>query len=191
MGVNRGRHLKQRKTKSKSEPVVRGGDKGARGEAGPMSVRFLQELVSLMAANDLHVVELREGERRIKLQRGAGAAMQHFVMPSVGQASPQPASVPAVTSGGSAAAGGQAEDAGLIAIKSPMVGTFYSASSPDAKAFVSVGSEVDEETDVCIIEAMKVFNNIKAECRGTIAKIMVSNGQTVEFGTVLFLVKPA
>jgi acetyl-CoA carboxylase biotin carboxyl carrier protein len=71
-----------------------------------------------------------------------------------------------------------------------MVGTFYSASSPDAKPFVQVGSTIDEETDVCIIEAMKVFNNIKAETRGTIAKILVTNGQTVEFGQTLFLVKP-
>ena len=71
-----------------------------------------------------------------------------------------------------------------------MVGTFYSSSSPDAKPFVSVGTTVDEDTDVCIIEAMKVFNNIKAECRGTITKIQVENGATVEFGQVLFLVKP-
>ena len=71
-----------------------------------------------------------------------------------------------------------------------MVGTFYSAASPDAKPFVSVGTQVDEETDVCIIEAMKVFNNIKAECRGTITKVMIENGATVEFGQVLFLVKP-
>jgi acetyl-CoA carboxylase biotin carboxyl carrier protein len=81
-------------------------------------------------------------------------------------------------------------DAGLIPIKSPMVGTFYSASGPDTKPFVAVGSTVDEETDVCIIEAMKVFNNIKAETKGTIARISVTNGQTVEFGQVLFLVKP-
>jgi len=81
-------------------------------------------------------------------------------------------------------------DASLVAIKSPMVGTFYASSSPDAKAFVQVGSQVDEETDVCIIEAMKVFNNIKAECRGTITKVLVENGATVEFGQTLFLVKP-
>ena len=81
-------------------------------------------------------------------------------------------------------------DAGLVPIKSPMVGTFYAASSPDAKPFVTVGSTVDEETDVCVVEAMKVFNNIKAETRGTIAKVVVNNGQTVEFGQVLFLVKP-
>jgi acetyl-CoA carboxylase biotin carboxyl carrier protein len=71
-----------------------------------------------------------------------------------------------------------------------MVGTFYAAPSPDAKPFVSVGSRVDEETDVCVVEAMKVFNNIKADTRGTIAKILVSNGETVEFGQTLFLVKP-
>ena len=83
-----------------------------------------------------------------------------------------------------------AEDAGLVAIKSPMVGTFYDSSSPEAKPFVTVGSKVNEDTDVCIIEAMKVFNNIKAECRGTIAKILVTSSQTVEFGQTLFLVKP-
>jgi acetyl-CoA carboxylase biotin carboxyl carrier protein len=71
-----------------------------------------------------------------------------------------------------------------------MVGTFYAAANPDSKPFVSVGSKVEEETDVCVIEAMKVFNNVKAECRGTIAKIQVTNGQAVEFGQVLFLVKP-
>ena len=71
-----------------------------------------------------------------------------------------------------------------------MVGTFYAKATPESKPFVTVGSQVDEETDVCVIEAMKVFNNIKAECRGSIAKILVTDGQTVEFGTVLFLVKP-
>ena len=82
------------------------------------------------------------------------------------------------------------DEANQLTIKSPMVGTFYSSPSPEAKPFVSVGTTVDEETDVCVIEAMKVFNNIKAECRGTIAKILVTNGQTVEFGQPLFLVKP-
>ena len=71
-----------------------------------------------------------------------------------------------------------------------MVGTFYSAPSPEAKPFVSVGTAVNEETDVCVIEAMKVFNNVKAECSGKIAKILVTNGQAVEFGQVLFLVEP-
>jgi acetyl-CoA carboxylase biotin carboxyl carrier protein len=106
---------------------------------------------------------------------------------------PAPGLAPAAATGG-AGAGGAApaeEEAGLTPIKSPMVGTFYAAPSPDAKPFVSVGTRVDEDTDVCVIEAMKVFNNIKAETRGTVARVMVSNGQTVEFGQVLFLVKPS
>jgi acetyl-CoA carboxylase biotin carboxyl carrier protein len=82
-------------------------------------------------------------------------------------------------------------DAGLVAIKSPMVGTFYAKPSPDAKNFVNVGSIINEDTDVCIIEAMKVFNNIKAETRGVIAKVVAEDGQPVEFGQVLFLVKPS
>jgi len=71
-----------------------------------------------------------------------------------------------------------------------MVGTFYSAPSPDAPAFISVGSAVDEKTVVCIIEAMKHFNEIHAEVRGTVTKVLISNGQVVEFGQPLFMVKP-
>jgi acetyl-CoA carboxylase biotin carboxyl carrier protein len=101
-----------------------------------------------------------------------------------------PASAPASSTAPNAADTAPADESNLVAIKSPMVGTFYASSSPDSKPFVSVGSRVDEETDVCIIEAMKVFNNIKAETRGTITRVLVSNGETVEFGQTLFLVKP-
>jgi acetyl-CoA carboxylase biotin carboxyl carrier protein len=155
------------------------------GPAGPMNVDFLQQLINLMASNDLNTVELRDSDRRIILKRGAMQVAS--AVPAMQTAAPStpsshsPIAPPPVAD----------QDANLVPIKSPMVGTFYSSSSPDAKAFVSVGSVVDEETDVCIIEAMKVFKNIKAETRGTIAKIQVTNGQSVEFGTVLFLVKPA
>jgi acetyl-CoA carboxylase biotin carboxyl carrier protein len=160
-----------------------------------MNVGFLQQLVDLMSANDLNTVDLRESGRRIILKRGAA--------PVIGMSAPvahvshpahwaPPAPMTPQAGGGGGTEGGADEDGGLVAIKSPMVGTFYSAASPDAKPFVSVGSQViRDETDVCIIEAMKVFNNIKAEVTGTIARIMVTNGQTVEFGTVLFLVKPS
>jgi acetyl-CoA carboxylase biotin carboxyl carrier protein len=135
-------------------------------------------------------VDVRDGEKRVILKRGAEpvAAAGGLVM-ARGTA---PAGTTAADAAGNSAGGvaGNGEEPGLTAIKSPMVGTFYSAASPDAKPFVSVGSAVDEETDVCIIEAMKVFNNIKAECRGTIAKVLVSNGQTVEFGQILFQVRP-
>lgn len=82
------------------------------------------------------------------------------------------------------------DEAGLFKITSPMVGTFYSASNPNAKAYVAVGDSVDKNTVVCIIEAMKLFNEIEAEVRGKIVKILVENGQLVEYGQPLFLVKP-
>jgi acetyl-CoA carboxylase biotin carboxyl carrier protein len=173
---------KKRKPKAKAP-----GAAPATGAAGPMNVYFLQQLVNLMASNDLNTVDLRDSDRRIVLKRGVVQAMGGAA-PSAGMLSAPP---PSYAASGLPPSAPVNEDAGLVAIKSPMVGTFYSAPSPDAKAFVQVGSVVDEETDVCVIEAMKVFNNIKAEVRGTIARILVTNGQTVEFGTVLFLVKPS
>jgi len=158
-----------------------------------MDVSLLERIVRLMTTNDLNTVDVRDGAKRVIVKRGAVAApnSSSHVYHAPPAASHAPSASSAASSGGaSGAASGGDEDAGLSPIKSPMVGTFYSASSPDAKPFVSVGSRVDEDTDVCVIEAMKVFNNIKAECRGTIAKILVTNGQTVEFGQVLFLVKP-
>jgi acetyl-CoA carboxylase biotin carboxyl carrier protein len=97
-----------------------------------------------------------------------------------------------VSSGsGAPPSSGGGDEAGLLPIKSEMVGTFYSKPSPDAKAFVGVGSDVDEDTVVCVIEAMKHFNPVKADVRGTIAKVLVTDGQTVDVGKPLFLVRPA
>jgi acetyl-CoA carboxylase biotin carboxyl carrier protein len=151
--------------------------------AGPMDVGLLQSLVKLMQANDLNMIELRDGAKRVVLQRGAVGG------PTVigGHAPVHVAAAPPSKSGNG---GSEEPPEKFLEIKSPMVGTFYSAPSPDAKPFVTVGTSVAEETDVCVIEAMKVFNNVKAECQGTIAKILVTNGQAVEFNQVLFLVKP-
>lgn len=154
-----------------------------------MNVSLLQQIVELMAANDLSTVDVRDGDKRIILKRGGEPVM--VSMPAhthAPQAAPN-APAPAAGSSGAPAAPAADAEANLKAIKSPMVGTFYSRPSPDAKPFVSVGSTVDEDTDCCVIEAMKVFNNIKAEVRGTISKVMVTDGQTVEFGQTLFLVK--
>ena len=150
----------------------------------PMDVSLLKQLVKLMVANDLSSLDLRDGDRRINLQRGAQvvAAAPPIAAP------PAPAAVPAAAP--PPAAEPVDETAGLVPVKSPMVGTFYAAPSPDVRNFVAVGDKVGPDTDVCVIEAMKVFNNIKAETSGTIAKIMVENGQPVEFGQPLFLVKP-
>jgi acetyl-CoA carboxylase biotin carboxyl carrier protein len=162
--------------------------------SSPMDVSLLERMVKLMAANDLSTVDVRDGDKRVILKRGAAfvapnASSGGYAFPHMAAHAPATAPSPGLASGATKE-GAADEDAGLTAIKSPMVGTFYAAPSPDAKPFVAVGTRVDEETDVCVIEAMKVFNNIKAETNGTIAKILVSNGQTVEFGQTLFLVKP-
>ena len=153
---------------------------------GPMDVDLLQQIVQLMAANDLNTVDLRDGQKRVVLKRGAVAA----AAPQMSYAQSPVSPAPQTSAAPSTPTAAVDENAGLTPIKRPMVGTFYAKSTPDSKPFVTVGSTVDDETDVCVIEAMKVFNNIKAETRGTIAKVLVADGQTVEFGTVLFLVKP-
>jgi acetyl-CoA carboxylase biotin carboxyl carrier protein len=159
-----------------------------------MDMGLLEQMTRLMKENDLNTVDVRDGDKRVILKRGALMAP---IAPS-GSLGYIPQYAPAAASSGLPSGAsttppisGSAEDANLLSIKSPMVGTFYSSPSPDAKPFVTVGSTVDEDADICIIEAMKVFNNIKAEVRGTIAKILVENGATVEFGQVLFLVKPS
>lgn len=159
--------------------------------SSPMDTQLLEQIVKLMASNDLNTVDVRDGDKRVIIKRGA-AGLMPIAMPAM-QAQPAHAvaAAPAAPSAAAApAAAEKNEEANYVPVKSPMVGTYYASPSPDAKPFVSVGTRVSDDTDVCIIEAMKVFNNIKAECRGTIAKIMVSNGQTVEFGQTLFLVKP-
>ena len=161
----------------------------------PMDVRVLEQIVKLMSANDLNTIEVRDGDRRVILKRGAdfvthAGSSGFYASPASHAPSPGPASGAATGTGSTTSTPAVTDEANQLTIKSPMVGTFYSSPSPEAKPFVSVGTTVDEETDVCVIEAMKVFNNIKAECRGSIAKVLVNNGETVEFGQTLFLVKP-
>jgi acetyl-CoA carboxylase biotin carboxyl carrier protein len=157
----------------------------------PMDVDLLEQIVRLMAVNDLNTVDVRDGEKRVILKRGPAmtSGPVTYAAPPASHA-PAPTGLAASAASSSPSQIPSTEETNLIPIKSPMVGTFYVSSSPDAKPFVQVGSTVDDDTDVCIIEAMKVFNNIKAETHGTIAKILVTNGQTVEFGQPLFLVKP-
>jgi len=148
-----------------------------------IELRKLRELVKLMKENDLCELDLRDKDEQVTLKRpgGEGPVYAPQVPAAVASA---PAAQPAET------APPADDDAGLVKITSPMVGTFYTASSPDADAFVKVGDSVDKNTVVCIIEAMKVFNEIKAETTGKIEKMLVDNGQAVEFGQPLYLVKP-
>ncbi len=183
------------------EPGGGGGATPSARAGSPMDVGLLEQMVRLMAANDLNTVDVRDGDRRVILKRGAPVVQYAGPLPMAaphGQAA-APAPPAAGAPAAAAAAGGPAPPAGdagaaaeaqLVPIKSPMVGTFYAAPKQGEKPYVSVGSAVNEESDVCIIEAMKVFNVIKAETSGTIAKVLIQDGQPVEHGTVRFLVKP-
>jgi acetyl-CoA carboxylase biotin carboxyl carrier protein len=155
----------------------------------PFDLDKLKQLVEMMESHGLTEVHLRRGDEQWKLRRGPElihAAPQQFAAPLPMAAAPV-AAAPAPTA---AAASAPAADSGLIDIKSPTVGTFYAAPSPGEPAFVTVGSVVTPETIVCLIEAMKVFNQIPAEVNGTIAAILVKSGDAVEFGQPLFRVKP-
>lgn len=151
-------------------------------------IKSLKELVRLMVENDLSEIDLREGEETITIKRGAaGPVVTHAQAPVV-HAPANPASAAAPASPAPVAS--QVEDK-FAAIESPMVGTFYASPDPESPPYVAVGKNVKADDVVCIIEAMKVFNEIKAERAGVVEKILVQNGQPVEFGQKLFLIRPA
>ncbi len=148
--------------------------------------RKLRELVKLMVENDLSELELRDQQETVVLKRGAPpppGGMPMMATPIVHHVS-----APAAAPVGDEAADDESD---LVAIKSPMVGTVYAAPDPNTPAYVSVGSNVGADTVVCIVEAMKVFSEIKAECSGKIEKILVKSGEPVEYGQKLFLVRPS
>ena len=150
-----------------------------------MELKDIKAVIDLMKTNDLSVFEMEKDGFRLKLQKGAG---EQTVFTSAAPAASAPAPAPATTAA-SASAAEAATSSALKDIVSPMVGTFYRAGSPESQPFVDVGKEVSEETVVCIIEAMKVMNEIKAETNGVIAEIVAENGKPVQFGQVLFRVK--
>lgn len=151
--------------------------------------RKLRELVKLMVENDLSELELRDQQEAVVLKRGGTPAAG--MMPVMGTPIMHHAVAAAPASGGGSEEPGGDDDSELVAIKSPMVGTFYAAPDPNSPAYVSVGSSVGPDSVVCIVEAMKVFSEIKAECSGKIEKILVKSGEAVEFGQKLFLVRPS
>ncbi len=149
----------------------------------------VRDLIKLMADHGLTEIELVEDKAKIRLKRDlCPPAMTVPVMPAPAIAQPFAHSV---ATGQAAAAGTTAATPdNLLPVKSPMVGTFYGAANPDSDPFVKIGTRIGKESVVCIIEAMKVFNEIHAEVSGTIAKVLVQNGQAVEFNQPLFLVTP-
>jgi len=167
-------------------------DKATPGDA-PFDLDKLKQLVEMMESHGLTEVHLRRGDEQWRLRRGPREVVHAIPQPYAAPA-PMPMAVPAAANTAPAAApstaAAPAADAGLIDIKSPTVGTFYAAPSPGEPPFISVGSAVTPETIVCLIEAMKVFNQIPAEVSGTITAILVKSGDAIEFGQPLFRVKP-
>ena len=153
-----------------------------------MDIKEIKRLVKLMIDNDLTEMNIVDGDQNISLKRGSGdqgrVIVDPVIVPTVGPIIA--ASPPTGANGGDQRSVVDEPESDLIEITSPMVGTFYGSSSPDSDAYVSVGDAVSDETVVCIVEAMKVMNEIKAECSGRVAEICVTNAQPVEFGQVLF-----
>lgn len=156
-----------------------------------MDIDEIKTLTQLMVDNDLSEIIIRDGDKRVMLKR-RGAGVEHMmhaapVHQPVAFQSPQPAPMATPTAAPQPMA--VAND-GLLKVTSPMVGTYYSASNPESPPFVKIGDRINPESVVCIIEAMKVFNEIKAEISGVVESIEVQNGSPVEFGQVLIRVRP-
>jgi acetyl-CoA carboxylase biotin carboxyl carrier protein len=154
-----------------------------------LDLKEIKELIALMRKNDLSEFKLEQENFKITLRRGVDfpAYPQQALAPALPYAAQ--AAPAAATSTSASAETPAAPREKLREIVSPMVGTFYASSSPDAPAYVTAGREVTEDTVVCIIEAMKVMNEIKAELCGTIVEVVAENGKPVQYGQVLFRVR--
>lgn len=160
-----------------------------------MDLKDIKAIIDLMKKNSISEFELERQEFKIKLKRGTVAGSEDFpapvYMPQVAALPPaHVSSSPSGTSVPQAVAPAAASVSNEIEIKSPMIGTFYRSPSPEAGSYVEVGAEVNPDTVVCIIEAMKVMNEIKAEVKGVITQILVENAKPVEFGQPMFKVRP-
>ena len=154
-----------------------------------MDLRKLKTLIDLVSESNVSELEITEAEGKVRIVKGGPAMVQsaHMPMQAPMQANVAPGA-PALTPAAAAPAAAPEAPKGHV-VKSPMVGTFYRASAPGAKAFVEVGSQVKEGDTVCIIEAMKILNEIEADKSGTITEILCENGQAVEYGQPLFVIE--
>ena len=144
----------------------------------------IKELIEIMQENELVEVEIKHGDDKIFLKRSC--PQQPTLMPVITPHIPTAFSAPGAPQTPAPAP----PQENLVEIKSPLVGTFYAKPSPDSDPYVEVGSQITPQTVVCVIEAMKVMNEIKAESSGTIVEILVRNGEAIEYGQVLFRVRP-
>jgi acetyl-CoA carboxylase biotin carboxyl carrier protein len=161
----------------------------ASSAGGPFDLEQLRKLVELMDKHELNEVKLQKGEDRVILRRGmSDCGHVGYPMP-MAMPAPQAAPAPQISSPPAPPAGAPTAEENLTPIKSPTVGTFYQAAQPGEPALAKVGDRVKADSVICIIEAMKVFNEIRAKVAGTIARVLVKDGDPVDFGQPLFLVK--
>ncbi|KRD27415.1 MULTISPECIES: acetyl-CoA carboxylase biotin carboxyl carrier protein [Acidovorax] len=148
-----------------------------------MDLRKLKTLIDLVSESNVSELEITEAEGKVRIVKSVGGVVQQYVpAPMQAPAAPAPAAAQVAELPAPAAPAGHI-------VKSPMVGTFYRSSSPGAKAFVEVGSQVKEGETICIIEAMKILNEIEADKSGTVTRILGENGQAVEYGQPLFVIE--
>ena len=158
-----------------------------------MDLRKLKTLIDLVSDSNVSELEITEAEGKVRIVKSGPSQAMHTAQPVVSSApasatlSPAPVAPVAPTPAEVAAAATEAEPGGHV-VKSPMVGTFYRSSSPEAAAYVEVGTQVKEGQTICIIEAMKILNEIEADKSGTITQIVAQNGQAVEYGAPLFVI---
>ncbi len=150
----------------------------------------IRELIKMMAENNLVEITLRDGEEEVSLRRPNPASPSAVPQLQMVPTQPIPPGIDGLATESLPLPSASADEEVLIEIASPMVGTFYTASDPESAPFVEVGTKIQSGMVVCILEAMKVFNEIKAEISGTIERTLVNNADTVEFGQPLFLVRP-
>jgi acetyl-CoA carboxylase biotin carboxyl carrier protein len=151
-----------------------------------MDIKLIKQVVDLMKRSDICEFEFEEDGFKLRLSSKGSEAPQIIHAAPAQQAAPAPAATPAADSTAPAV-----EEKGIAVIKSPMVGTFYRAASPESAPFTDVGAKVGVDSIVCIIEAMKVMNEIQAELSGQITEVLVENGEAVEYGQPLFKIKTA
>ena len=150
-----------------------------------MDLRKLKTLIDLVSESNVSELEITEAEGKVRIVKSGGVPM---VMQAPVAAAPAPVAAPAAGVPSAPVEAAPAAPTGH-AVKSPMVGTFYRSSSPGAKAYVEVGSQVKEGETICIVEAMKILNEIETDKSGTITRILIENGQAVEYGQPLFVIE--
>lgn len=156
-----------------------------------MDTKDIQRLIDFIAQSGLDEVNIETSDLKISVKRyGSGATPHHAVAPAPVQAAAVQTNAPTLTPAAAPAPEKKADTSNYITIKSPMIGTFYRSSSPETPSFVELGDEVKPGKVVCIIEAMKLFNEIESEVSGRIVKVLVENATPVEYDQPLFLVEP-